>query len=413
MSTFLTQIISIVMSILCAFNIVSSTDYKKTTPKRVPQQAAEEVVEETPSDSTDIELVEDEKPATTDENKQNEDTQIIEKTNNEQDPDTAPVEDTNNTVIEESNPQATEEGNTSNEYNDADPAEDNKFENYEVLETIDISATEADDVTMTLYAAPQSASPRMSRSMAATYASVTREESTIYSANGPVIVAYVSGDGNMEDNVYRHFVNVDSYIAEVKNALGKAYGLDPSDIRHELPDGVKDLIEVDMQIEYFAKVDCGAGPAGSWLEITDDVRDYIEPSKALEYSPKYLEFDGDITSVSEGAFLFCNDLVSIEIPSTVKSIGENAFTYCANLKEVILNEGLETIGARAFMQCRSLEVIKLPSTIKLIEEEAFIDMKEGSRILCPTDEVFVIAAEDGLVTPDITTVGMYIRDVAE
>lgn len=269
------------------------------------------------------------------------------------------------------------------------PAEDGARSELEVLETIDISATEKDNVTLTLYAAPSESTAEVSiRSLDG------------YSEAGeaaPYITAVVSGTGNMEDNVYRHFVSVDKYIATAKALLGAEYGLAAEDVYYELPEGIDetDFVEVDTNIKFFAGADCNAGLAGSRLAVNDNVRTAMNPADILEYSPDEISFEGEVTSISVAAFAFCNNLTEVKIPETVKTIGDNAFSFCVNLNSVVLNDGLEEIGERAFMHCRNLGELVLPGTVTAIGEDAFIDMKEGARIVCPNESVYNLAEGKG------------------
>ena len=42
-------------------------------------------------------------------------------------------------------------------------------------------------------------------------------------------------------------------------------------------------------------------------------------------------FTGDIQSIGDGAFAFCESLNVIAIPNSVKYIGDRAFSYCSSL----------------------------------------------------------------------------------
>ena len=326
----------------------------------------------------------------------------------------------------------------------AEPVDENTNNGYEVLETIDISATEADDLTLTLYAvdAEVEAAPATTFTAASTRAvtysanpeaenkvTVTIEpaQTRAFSEDGrEYVTAIISGSGEMEGNIYRHFVDVDKFIEQTRALLAAEYGLDVSDVVYTLPEGVTDLIEVDEQIRYY-------GPTGTELEITDNVRENLNPGAMLKYSPTRVVFaeGSNITSISEGAFLFCEDLEEIVIPDTVKTIGANAFTYCSNLKVIVLPEGLENIEARAFMHCDSLEKVELPATVKnvgtnaftscsnlsevvlpesleSVGDEAFIELKAGASIVCPTDDVYHLVYTEDKVTLNSTTIAVDI-----
>ena len=79
-------------------------------------------------------------------------------------------------------------------------------------------------------------------------------------------------------------------------------------------------------------------------------------------------------AISNGAFAYCKNLISIHIPvaclfdgSTGSYIWGEAFQGCENLKTVTIAEGIKTIGYSVFADCKNLTSVKLPSTIKQLE----------------------------------------------
>lgn len=71
-----------------------------------------------------------------------------------------------------------------------------------------------------------------------------------------------------------------------------------------------------------------------------------------------------------------SDIKSVIVPETVTYIGEGAFSNCNNLTEVIFEEGnqLESVEANTFYSCDNLVSINLPSTVTEIGYEAFYYM---------------------------------------
>lgn len=59
---------------------------------------------------------------------------------------------------------------------------------------------------------------------------------------------------------------------------------------------------------------------------------------------------GKVVSIGNTAFLDCNSLSSLVIPSSVKSIGNEAFVGCTNLKKVIVNSRDTKIAEDAFAE---------------------------------------------------------------
>ena len=64
-----------------------------------------------------------------------------------------------------------------------------------------------------------------------------------------------------------------------------------------------------------------------------------------------ITFDGDVTSIGERAFRFCDSLTSVNIPDSVTSIGESAFESCHSLTSVNIPDRVTTIGEDAFYDC--------------------------------------------------------------
>ena len=81
--------------------------------------------------------------------------------------------------------------------------------------------------------------------------------------------------------------------------------------------------------------------------------------------------DGSVTSIGEGAFLGCTDLMSVIIPDSVKSIGSYAFSGCADLTSITIPSSVKSIGKDAFADCRSLTGIIIPDSVKIIGDYAF------------------------------------------
>lgn len=83
-----------------------------------------------------------------------------------------------------------------------------------------------------------------------------------------------------------------------------------------------------------------------------------------------------VTRIVSNAFKGCENLESVEIPSSIKSIGDNAFNNCTNLKTVTFEAGVsqcESIGTRAFAGCEELKSIVIPRSVKEVGDYAFND----------------------------------------
>ena len=64
-----------------------------------------------------------------------------------------------------------------------------------------------------------------------------------------------------------------------------------------------------------------------------------------------ITFSGDITSIGNYAFYFCENLTSVTIPDLVTSIGNWAFSNCSDLTSVTIPNSVTSIGDCVFDGC--------------------------------------------------------------
>ncbi len=88
-----------------------------------------------------------------------------------------------------------------------------------------------------------------------------------------------------------------------------------------------------------------------------------------------------VTRIGHGAFMYCPNLMHIDLPTSIKSIGEAAFHNCRYLSSITLNEGLESIEQQAFGGCPTLEEVSLPSTLKSLKQKVFYNSKALSKVI--------------------------------
>ena len=71
-----------------------------------------------------------------------------------------------------------------------------------------------------------------------------------------------------------------------------------------------------------------------------------------------ITFDGELTTIGNYAFYFCESLTSVTIPDSVKTIGNYAFWACDGLTSVTIPDSVTTIGEAAFGGCSNLAEFK-------------------------------------------------------
>ena len=97
-----------------------------------------------------------------------------------------------------------------------------------------------------------------------------------------------------------------------------------------------------------------------------------------------------ITSIGDRAFMKCEWLHDVTIPSSVTTLGEEVFSNCGNLRNVTFETTkLTEIPLRTFMDCGWLDSIELPEGITQIDAQAFHNCGVLKKVYLP-DSVTVI-----------------------
>ena len=124
-------------------------------------------------------------------------------------------------------------------------------------------------------------------------------------------------------------------------------------------------------------------PTNKWVEVIGveepDVEDVIIPSSITIGGEEY-----KVTSIGEFAFRGCENLTSINIPSSVTSIGEAAFGWCESLTSITIPSSVTSIGPKTFCGCKSLTSIAIPSSVTCIGDWAFNGCSSLTSITIPT-----------------------------
>lgn len=80
----------------------------------------------------------------------------------------------------------------------------------------------------------------------------------------------------------------------------------------------------------------------------------------------------NVTSIGDLAFFYCNNITSINIPTSVTNIGIGAFQSCGSLTNINIPVNTVKIGKGAFSGCTSLKSIEIPASVTSIGEDAFM-----------------------------------------
>ena len=88
-----------------------------------------------------------------------------------------------------------------------------------------------------------------------------------------------------------------------------------------------------------------------------------------------------------GAFEYCNELTSIEIPDSVINIGYDSFTWCPNLKNVKIGNSVTKIEM-SFSGCNLISLI-IPNSVTTIDCWAFSDCSHLSYVVIPDSITYI------------------------
>jgi hypothetical protein len=73
----------------------------------------------------------------------------------------------------------------------------------------------------------------------------------------------------------------------------------------------------------------------------------------------------------ERVFIGCEEITSIDIPTTVEQLNPFVFNGWRSLQYINLPNTINTIGKRAFAFCKSLKMVIIPESVKEIQKETF------------------------------------------
>ena len=100
-------------------------------------------------------------------------------------------------------------------------------------------------------------------------------------------------------------------------------------------------------------------------------------------SLKTIRIPRRLSYVAINCFASCRELRSVELNTGLKRIGNNAFSSCLSLESIDLTDSVVAIGKEAFMDCRALENISIPNQVTSISVSAFENCYSLSRVSLP------------------------------
>ena len=128
----------------------------------------------------------------------------------------------------------------------------------------------------------------------------------------------------------------------------------------------------------------------SMSQHTAELKEYEDDGPTGELViPATIEYEGTdytVTSIGDGALVFCYDLTSITIPASVKRIGDTAFGNCTGLISVTIPDGVTSIGKSAF-ETTNLASVTIPASVTSVGESAFHNCQKLESVTVYTPSV--------------------------
>ena len=136
---------------------------------------------------------------------------------------------------------------------------------------------------------------------------------------------------------------------------------------------------------------------GLWYELVT----HTNEAKVCQYKngvnyrgeiiiPETVVYEGvsyNVTSIKDGAFIYCTGLTSVKIGNSVTNIGREAFRCCSNLTTITLHDEISQINDNTFKDCTSLKTVYIGKGVERIKYLAFANCSELTDVYCFAENV--------------------------
>lgn len=124
-------------------------------------------------------------------------------------------------------------------------------------------------------------------------------------------------------------------------------------------------------------------PTNPYLDSRNNCNAVIDTKKKeLMLGCKTTVIPYGVTSIGQGAFMWCEGIVSLDIPSSVTAIGSYAYARCDGLTTIEIPNSIQTIGSYAFSSCKNVKSITIGENVEEIYVRAFDTNSMPKEIHC-------------------------------
>ena len=163
-----------------------------------------------------------------------------------------------------------------------------------------------------------------------------------------------------------------------------------------------------LWIKYLSCLDCDYNDNTLTATLTN-INDNGVFSEQYGYFIPYIVCNKDtnklytITAIGDGVFKN-SDITAIELPYSITKLGDGAFVGCENLISVVLPLNLTEIGSETFANCTSLEVIVITANIVSIEDDSFSGCEALNTIVIDSQAVNKSLSESSTLIENAQTI---------
>lgn len=163
-------------------------------------------------------------------------------------------------------------------------------------------------------------------------------------------------------------------------------------------------------LEYVITKDDGGGCEAKVFTATDKTITSVTIPAIAKHNGK----DYNVTAVGTWAFVYCEDLVEVYLPTGIIAIHERAFE-CPSLTYITIPDSVTSIGTTAFEGCVSLKHIVIPNSVTHFGDKVFwlcdaltsVTLPSGMKSI--TDGLFkgCTSLEHITIPSGVTSIGMF------
>lgn len=197
-------------------------------------------------------------------------------------------------------------------------------------------------------------------------------------------------DGDIMELVYK---TLNEKAKEYTNGILKPYGKQlKKEVDIVIEENIEDIDGVNRTITYTASSKLNETTSLNDNGLHTNAFNTTIKSHTFENGTGTIEFNDNVTSIGDSAFMGCSGLTNITIPNTVTSINTGAFNN-SGLTIVTIPDSVTIIGVAAFESCNSLASVIIeavtPPTLDGGGSTAFLNNANDRKIYVPAESVEV------------------------